>query len=269
MGRTQDIKTKYLIIGNSAGGIGAAEAIREVDRIGLLTIISDEPYLAYSRPLISKYLTGERTLEGMLFRPADFYDRNDIAFFPGKKVEGVDPQSHTCNLGNGERIVWEKLLLATGGIPIVPKIDGRGKKGVFTFTTLDDAKAMGEFLNNSGRAVVIGGGLIGVSAAEALAKRGIEVTIIEMREMILNTILDEQASSLAEEALRRAGVGIIPGRTVAQINGRGAVKGVILDNGKEVSCDLVVVAIGVAPRIELALDAGIEINRGITICSAD
>ena len=265
MGRMQDIRTKYLIIGNSAGGIGAAEAIREVDTVGSLTIISDEPYPAYSRPLISKYLTGERTLEGMLFRPADFYDRNDIVLLSGKKVRKVNPEFHACELDSGERIGWEKLLLATGGTPIVPSIDGISSKGVFTFISLDDAKAMDEFLGNASKAVVIGGGLIGVSVTEALVKRGVQVAIIEMRERILNTILDEQASVMAEEALRRAGVDIVTGHTVAQISGEQEVRGVVLEDGKEISCDLVVVAIGVTPRVELAVSAGVKVNRGIVV----
>ncbi len=261
----QDIRTKYLIIGNSAGGIGAAEAIRGVDPVGSLIIVSDEPYPAYSRPAISKYLTGERTLEGMLFRLADFYDRNDIVLLSGKKVRKVNPESHACELDSGEGIVWEKLLLATGGMPIVPNIKGVDKKGVFTFISLDDAKAIDEFLGNASEAVVIGGGLIGVSVTEALVKRGVQVTIMEMRERVLNTILDERASVMAEEALRREDVAIITGRTVIQIEGQGVVKGVVLDDGKKVSCDLVVVAIGVAPRIELALSAGVKVNRGIVV----
>jgi NAD(P)H-nitrite reductase large subunit len=164
------MRTKYLSIGNSAGGIGAAEAIREVDRAGSITIISDEPYPPYSRPLISKYLTKERTLERMLFRPVDFYSQNNIVSLLGKKVKGLGLESHTAELNGDERVVWEKLLLATGGIPIVPRIEGIGKGGVFTFTTIDDAKAIDGFLDNADKAVVIGGGLIGISVTEALVR---------------------------------------------------------------------------------------------------
>ncbi len=259
------MRTKYLIIGNSAGGIGAVEAIRQVDKEGALTIVSDEPYLAYSRPLISKYLTGERTLEGILFRPTDFYGQNNILFLPGKKVTQIEPGHQIVQLENDDCITWEKLLLAVGGKPIVPKIKGNGKRGIFTFTTLDDAKTVDRFLDNAKKAVVIGGGLIGISVTEALVKRGVDVIVIEMKERILNTILDEQASLMAEEVLRQAGVEIITGHTVAEINGGEAVEGVTLDNGDAIPCDLVLVAIGVSPRSELALHAGIEINRGIVV----
>jgi len=259
------MQTRYLIIGNSAGGIGAAEAIRQVDKKGALTIVSDEPYPAYSRPLISKYLTGERTLEEILFRPLDFYDQNNIIFLPAKKVSRLELDHQSAQLEDGEQIAWEKLLLAVGGKPIFPRMKGSGKRGVFTFTNLDDAKAIDRFLDNARKAVVIGGGLIGISVTEALIKRGVDVIVVEMKERILNTILDQKASLMAEEVLKQAGVEIIAGQTVVKVNGRGTVEEVILDNGVAIPCNLVVVAIGVLPRPELALDAKLEVNRGIVV----
>jgi NAD(P)H-nitrite reductase large subunit len=259
------VRTKYLIIGNSAGGIGAAEAIRQVDKEGALTIVSEEPYPAYSRPAISKYLAGERTFEGILFRPLNFYEQNNILFLLGKKVTHLKLDGRTAWLDDNEQIAWEKLLLAVGGKPIFPKMKGSDKRGVFTFINLDDAKAVDRFLDNARKAVVIGGGLIGISVTEALVKRGVDVIVVEMKERILNTILDQQASLLAEEVLKQAGVEIITGHTVVKISGRGTVKEVILDNEDTIHCDLVVVAIGVSPRPELALDAKLKVNRGIVV----
>jgi NAD(P)H-nitrite reductase large subunit len=261
-------KIKYLIIGNSAGGIGAAEAIREVDSRGKITIVSDEPYPVYSRPLISEYLASRRPLERMLFRPADFYEKNRIQTILGQKAEEVDIGEHTVRLGKGRKIGWQKLLLATGGLPIVPRMEGAGHSGVFTFGTLDDAKAIDQYLSRRvERAVVIGGGLIGVSAAEALTKRGFEVTIVEMKERILNTILDEEASALAAERLKEAGVKIVTGHTVAAVSSyylSGEVTGVTLDDSRPIPCELVIVAIGVQPRTDLA-GTGIKVNRGIVV----
>jgi NAD(P)H-nitrite reductase large subunit len=259
------MQTRYLIIGNSAGGIGAAEAIRQVDKKGALAIVSDEPYPAYSRPLISKYLTGERTLEEILFRPLDFYAQNNIIFLPGKKVTHLELDHQSAQLEDGEQIAWEKLLLAVGGKPIFPKMKGSSKRGVFTFTNLDDAKAIDRFLDSDRKAVVIGGGLIGISVTEALIKRGVDVIVVEMKERILNTILDRQASLMVEEVLKQAGVEIIAGKTVVKVNGKETVEEVILDNGATIPCNLVVVAIGVSPRPELALDAKLEINRGVVV----
>ncbi len=259
------MQTKYLIIGNSAGGIGATEAIRQVDKKGVLTIVSEEPYPVYSRPLISKYLAGERTLEEILFRPLDFYDQNNILFLPGKKVTHLDLDHKTARLEDSEQIVWEKLLLAVGGKPIFPKMKGSDKRGVFTFSNLDDAKAIDRFLDSKRKAVVIGGGLIGISVTEALVKRGTDAIVVEMKDRILNTILDEQASLMAEEVLKQSGVEIVTGHTVVEVNGGRAVEEAILDNGAAIPCDLVVVAIGVSPRQELALDTELEINRGIVV----
>jgi NAD(P)H-nitrite reductase large subunit len=265
--KTKSLTTRYLIIGNSAGGIGAAEAIREVDKAGSIIMISDEPYPSYSRPLISKYLTKERTLETMLYRPPEFYSQNNITPILGKKVRSLGLGDRTAELENGEHISWEKLLIASGGVPIVPKMEGAGKRGIFTFTTLDDAKAIDEFVENASSAVVIGGGLIGISVTEALKKRGVKVTVVEMKDRILNTILDEQASSIAEEALKKAGIKIITVHTVAEITGKELVRGVTLDNGEDIPCSMVVVAIGVSPRTELTRGTEIKLNRGIVVDS--
>jgi NAD(P)H-nitrite reductase large subunit len=266
VGKSKVLKTKYLIIGNSAGGIGAAEAIREVDEKGTLTIVSDEPYPAYSRPLISKYLSREHTPEGMLYRPADFYVRNNIIFLPGRKVMHLELSHQIAQLEDGGQITWEKLLLAVGGKPIVPRIVGMEREGIFTFTSLEDAKAIDEFLENgANEAVIIGGGLIGISVTEALVKRGIEVTIVELKERILNTILDEPASSIAEGVFQGAGVRIITTHSVVKVNGGKRVESVTLDSGESIPCDLLIVAIGVFPRTELAGEIGIKLNRGIVV----
>ncbi|MFC1929480.1 NAD(P)/FAD-dependent oxidoreductase [Chloroflexota bacterium] len=267
---TREEKIKYLIIGNSAGGMGASEAIREVDKVGAIAIISDEPYHVYSRPLISEYLSEKCPLERIMFRPPDFYEKNNIQVILGQKATGLNIDKHDIKLGDGRTITWEKLLLATGGLPIVPEIEGIGLKGVFTFTTLDDAKAIDQFLNHYHRkvgAIVIGGGLIGVVATEALVKRGVEVTIVEMKERILNTILDEEASALVEKALTEAGVEIITGHTVSKISSYlpGEATGVTMDDDRPIPCDMIIVAIGVQPRTDLVSDTGIKINRGIIV----
>ena len=144
-------RTKYLIIGNSAGGIGAAEAIRDVDKVGSITIVSDESYPAYSRPLISEYLAERCSMQRMLFRPPDFYQKNNIRAILGEKVAELNADKHAIKLDDGRTMTWEKLLLATGGSAIVPRIEGVGLKGVFTFTALDDAKAIDQFLNEHRR----------------------------------------------------------------------------------------------------------------------
>ncbi len=260
---------KYVIVGNSAGGIGAAEAIREVDSEGSICIISDEPFPVYSRPLISEFLAGARTLEEMLYRPRDFYQQNAIEALLGQKVVGIDFPGARVALEEGESLPWERLLLAIGGTPIVPNIAGREKEGVFTFTTLEDARRMERFLEGKPRVVVIGGGLIGMSLASALVKRGLGVVMVELLDRVLGAVLDEPASRLVEGVLREAGIELITGQTVREITGKsfeeGRVGGVVLQDGRQLSCRLVVIAIGVAPRTELVKNSPVKVNRGIVV----
>jgi NAD(P)H-nitrite reductase large subunit len=260
---------QYLIIGNSAGGIGAAEAIRELDKVGTITIVSDESYPAYSRPLISEYLAHPCPVEKMQYRKQDFYEKNNIRLILGVKAVEINPEHHTVKLESGQMLTYKKLLLATGGTPIVPAVEGINLKGVFTFNKLDDAKAIDGFFNKHRKspAVVIGGGLIGVSVTEALVKRGIEVTIIEMKDRILNTILDKEMSAMAEDALKKAGVSIFTGHTAVSINSyfTGEVSGVTLEDRRVLPRDLVIMAIGVRPRLDVITGSNIKTNRGIIV----
>jgi NAD(P)H-nitrite reductase large subunit len=259
------MQMEYLIVGNSAGAVGAVEAIRSVDAFGSVLLVSDEPHPVYSRPLISKYVAGEKGLEQMFYREPDFYARCGVQLYSGRVVRSIDPGERLARLDDGRVLRWDRLLLATGGKPIVPPIKGLERQGVFSFTTLDDALRLERFLTGKRRAVVVGGGLIGISVTEALCKRGIEVTIVELKDTVLNTILDEIASGIVERALKDAGVTVRTGHSVVEVLGSGSVQGVLLDDGHELPCDLVVLAVGVTPRAELALDAGIDVNRGIVV----
>ncbi len=262
-------RIKYLIIGNSAGGIGAIEAIREVDNNGTISIISDEPYPAYSRPLISDFLAGKQTIDKLNYRAADIYKQNDIKTIFGNRVTNLNLDNNTVLLESGHELGWDKLLLATGGTPIVPPMEGREAGGVFTFTTLADAIDIDDYLRQKpdANAVVIGGGLIGVSVTESLLKRNVKVTIIEMKERILNVILDEKTSYMEHKAIKDSGAEIITGHTVSKINSNthGEVYGVTLDNGDVIPCGIVIIAIGVKPRLELINGTNIKVNRGIVV----
>jgi NAD(P)H-nitrite reductase large subunit len=262
-------ETEYLIIGNSAGGIAAAEAIREVDKEGRLAIVSEEPYFAYSRPLISDYLAGERSLDSMLLRPVDFYERSKIEALLGTRAARIDFGRRLVELEDGRMLAWRKLFLATGGTPIVPKVEGSHRKGVFTFTTLADAEKIREAIGPQHTVVVIGGGLIGVSLAQALVQRGASVVIVELMDRLLAAALDAQASRLVEQALRTRGVEVILGQTAKEIVGRPEdgrrVGGVVLEDGRTIACDGVVFAIGVAPRVELVSGSPVAVNRGIVV----
>ncbi|MFW6150707.1 MAG: NAD(P)/FAD-dependent oxidoreductase [Chloroflexota bacterium] len=256
---------EYLIVGNSAGAVGAVEAIRTVDVSGSIVVISDESYPVYSRPLISKYLAGEKSRAQMLYREPDFYARWGVRLYSDREVRRIDPVERLARLDDGLALRWDRLLLATGGKPIVPSVGGLNKEGVFTFTTLDDAVRLDRFLDDKRRAVVVGGGLIGISVTEALWRRGIDVTVVELKDSLLNTILDETASGMVARALDGVGIAARTGRSVVEVLGNGRVEGVRLDNGDELPVDLVVLAVGVVPRAELAVESGIRVNRGIAV----
>ena len=162
-------------------------------------------------------------------------------------------------------------MLATGGKPFVPKMEGQDKDGVFTFTNISDAQHLVAKIDSihAKSAVVIGAGLIGISVTEALVKRGLKVTVVELQEKILSLILDAKASDIVEAVIRKAGVNFATGQSVQKILGKpendGAVGGVILTKGDQVPCDLVIVAIGVIPRTELVAGTAVKINRGIVV----
>jgi len=261
--------SKYVIIGGSAGGIGAIEAIREVDPIGTLTLISEEKVPQYSRPMISEYVSKEATLDMMKYRDDQFWKNNNVNVLNGRIATKIDFTKKFVKLENGDKISYEKLLIATGGKPFVPRMEGEKKDGFFTFTELSSAEALEAKVTQSKRALVIGGGLIGVSASEALVKRGIKVTLVELKENILSLILDKTASEIAETVLKKSGVTIITGQTVQQIQGKqddpSTVGRVVMTDGTEIPCDLVVVAIGVIPRTELVKDTSLKLNRGIIV----
>jgi NAD(P)H-nitrite reductase large subunit len=260
---------RYVIIGGSAGGIGACEAIREVDPIGELALISEESFPQYSRPMISDFVSGKATFEKMKYRDDNFWQKNRVELKAGRKAVHLDLKERCVELDNEEKVGFERLLIATGGKPIVPKTEGMDKKGVFTFTTISDAERLASIVKKNQRAVVIGGGLIGVSVAEALVKRGVAVTVVELKDRILNLILDETASRIFADIMEDSGVTIITEQTVKSIIGKfeddTVVEGVILSNGEEIPCDLVIFAIGVIPRTELVVGTDVKINRGIIV----
>jgi len=259
--------SKYVIIGCSAAGIGAVEAIREVDPIGTTTVIAEEPFPQYSRPMIADFISGDANLQKMNYRDDRFWEKNKAQALVRRKAVKLNLTDRYVELDDGDRINFEKLLIATGGKPFVPKIDGADAEGVLTFTTLSDAERLTKKIGKGKKAVVVGGGLIGVSVAEALLKIGLEVIIVELKNRILSVILDDMGSEIAENVIETRGITIVTGQSVQRIFKKddGTVAGVVLTNGKEVSCDLVIIAIGVVPRMDLIAGTDIKANKGIIV----
>ena len=262
---------KYVIVGASAAGLGAVEAIREVDTAGTITVITDENCSHYSRPMISDFVSGKADMKKINCRTEEFWKDNNVEALMGRKATALNFTEKTVQLESGEKVAYEKLLLATGGKPFVPKTEGSEKDGVFTFTTISDAQRIAAKIDaiNAKAAVVIGGGLIGISVTEALVKRGLKVTMVELQDKILSLLLDAKGSDIMEEVVKKVGVNIATGQSVQKILGKpgneGVVGGVLLTKGDQVPCDLVIMAIGVIPRTELVIGSAVKINRGIIV----
>ena len=256
----------YVIIGNSVSAVGAVEAIRKNDKKGEITIISSEPYFVYSRPLISDFLAGRVREDEMFYRQKDFYKKNRIKTILGKKAISINTKQRKVILEDKKEISYSKLLIAVGGVPFIPEIKGLDRDGVFTFTALDDAKKIKEYVQRVKRVVIIGGGLIGLKAAESLEELGIRVTVVELMDRVLSAVLDKKSSQIIQKHIIEAGIDIITNNTVKEIIGRDSlISGVILKDEKKMDCEMVLVAIGVVPNLELVRKTKIKVNRGILV----
>jgi NAD(P)H-nitrite reductase large subunit len=258
----------YVIIGNSASGVAAAQAIRECDKKNRITVISDEPHSNYSRPLIS-YLLGKKVvLDKMVYRGKDFYRDNKVELFLNKKAAKLDPEKKWVILSDGQKIWFDKLLIATGGTPTVPEVKGSNLNGVFTFTKLSDAQKIETYIkaNKVKEAIVIGGGLIGLKATEALIELKIKVTIVELANRILSSTFDQKASGLIERGLEKIGCRLLTNNRVVEIKSKNRkVNEVILKDRKKVPASLAIMAIGVRPNIKLVKNTSIKTNKGILV----
>ncbi|MDE5991861.1 MAG: FAD-dependent oxidoreductase [Oscillospiraceae bacterium] len=251
---------KYVIIGNSAAAIGTIQGIRLVDKEGQIVVISDEKYHTYSRPLISYWLKGAVTEENMRYRDEDFYEKNDVDTLFGTRVTKINPAAKTVTIENGNEISYDKLMIATGSKPFIPPMEGLDKVAKkFTFMTFDSAKAVKEAVTDGAKVLIVGAGLIGLKAAEALEHYGADMTVIDLADRILPSILDEDASAIMQKHIESKGVKFILGTSVKEFSENSA----LLNNGDTVEFDMVILAVGVRPNTELAAEAGGTVNRGI------
>lgn len=251
---------KYVIIGNAAAGIGTVEGIREYDKDGEILIISDEKYDTYSRPLISYWLKEAVTEENMRYRNADFYEKNNVKTMLDTKVIAIDPVKKEVVIEGGENVPYDKLMVATGSKPFVPPMQGMEKIAKkFSFMKKDDAKAVKEAVFDGARVLIVGAGLIGLKAAEALEHYNAKMTVVDLANRILPSILDEAASEIMQKHIESKGVKFILNTSVSEFSENSAK----LSNGETVDFDMVILAVGVRPNVELIKEAGGNVGRGI------
>jgi len=256
---------KYVIVGNGIAGLRAADTIRSEDRDGSICMISEENFLSYSRPLISYYIGGETTLEKMFYHEQDWYDKRDIKLELGNAVVRFEPISNRLILKDGKEISYDKLLIATGGKSQVPDMPGKDLDGIYTFTDLDTAKKIKEKTKDARRAFVIGGGLVGLKAAQGLVDAGLDVTVVIASNQIMSQLLDETAASIVKRRLDRKGIRVILNTSISEVLGKDKVEGVVLESGDEHECDILIFAKGVKPDLKFLKNTEIKTGEGIIV----
>ena len=250
---------EYVIIGNSTAGIAAAESIRKLDQAGSITILSDEAFPTYGRPLISYYLLGKTDAAHMNYRPAYFHRKNNIRTMFSVRAEHIDAAKKQVLLQGGKKVKYDKLLVATGSRPFVPPMEGLDKNEYFTFMTYADALALEKQLAPEKKVLIVGAGLIGLKCLEGIADRVGKVTVVDMAPHILPSILDDYGASIIQKQLEKHGAEFYLSDSVASFE-----KGVAhLKSGATVPFDILVVAAGVRPNVELVKEAGGKVGRGI------
>jgi NADPH-dependent 2,4-dienoyl-CoA reductase/sulfur reductase-like enzyme len=263
-----EILLHYVIIGNGGAGVSALQTIREIDKKSDITIISREQYPAYSPCSLPNLIAGEVDKPTIFRFDKQFYNRLNASFMKNTEALKISPSEKKVELAKGKSINFDKLLIAAGANPITPKgIEGLKLDGVHVMGTLDSALGILAQINQGvNHALVVGGGFMGVETATMLRKRGIDVTIVEMLPHILSRMLDPDISEKVVEILKQHGIKIVLNDTVKSINGDKKVTGVSLNKTK-LSCDMVILAIGVRSNIEIVEGSGIKTNQGIIVDS--
>ena len=256
---------RYLIVGNGAAGLSAAEAIRSRDTQGQITIVSDEPYRFYSRPGIAYYLSGQLPAEQLIARGESFYQEHNI-HLQYDKVTSLEISGKQAILENGGLVDYDVILIATGASAVKTRMPGSELKGVFTFDTLEDTENIISYSRKSNRAIAIGGGITALELAEGLQHRGVETYLLQRGERIWPRLFDDHEARIVEDAILKSGVKLLYNEEIAEILGKkGKVTGVRLKSGGKLRCQIVGVAIGVRPNLELTIGNSLEKDQGLLV----
>ena len=260
------VKERLVVVGNGMAAIRTLEELlsRAPSRYEI-TVVGAEPYANYNRILLSSVLAGETTVAKITTHPLCWYEQHGIRVVTGDRVVEVDRRAKTVRSTGNLLIPYDKLLLATGSKPLVPPIVGHNLPGACTFRGISDVERMIEAARPSGRAVVIGGGLLGLEASWGLRRRGMEVALVHRMPTLMERQLDPIAAELLQRDLEKRGIVFFPGARAEEILGTSRATGVRLADERDLPADLVVMAVGIRPDVELAREAGLDINRGILV----
>ena len=253
---------QYVIIGNGVAATGCVEGIRSADSEGKITVISGENRPVYCRPLISYYLEGKTTPEKMNYRSPDFAEKMNCEFIYGKQAVQLRQEDKTVVLDDGTVLPYDEVCIATGSVPFVPPFAGLDTvEKPFSFMTMDDALALDAAVNKDSRVLIVGAGLIGLKCAEGLHGRVASITVCDLADRVLSSILDTRSAAVMQQHLEENGIHLLLGDTVSRFEKNVA----SMRSGAEVAFDVLVLAVGVKANTALARQAGAEVNRGILV----
>ncbi len=255
-----------MVVGNGMAGMWAVEALLLLapDRFDII-VIGAEPHPSYNRILLSSVLSGDSALDDIVINRRAWYDERGIRLIAGTAAMAIDRNENCVMLGDGAVVPYDKLLLATGSKPLAPPILGLGLRGVRAFRDIADVEAMVAAASEQRRAVVIGGGLLGLEAAWGLKRRGMQVAVVHLMPTLMERQLDTAAGALLQRDLEARGILFFTNGQTEEIIGTGRAEGVVLADGRRLPADLVVMAVGIRPNIELARAAKLDVNRGILV----
>ncbi len=256
----------YCIIGNGIAGLSAAEVIRQKDAHHTVGIIGAEPYLTYNRLLLSHHLGDDITPESLYIHPQQWYDEKNIKVLTHTRVLDIDTNSHFLKTNTGV-IQFTKLIIASGSYSFIPPLEGIDKQGVFALRTMDNLLEINRAIKQSHKAIVIGGGVLGLEAAWALKQKGLDVTILEFFPRILPKQMDQEGSDILTTIIEQRGIKLYTGVETAAIRGAATASGVILKDGRSIEADLILFSSGVRPHLEFVKSSPIHINKGIVVDS--
>lgn len=258
---------RYVVIGGGIAGLTAARRIRALDPSAEVTVLQEEPVLYYLRPGLISVLAGEKAIADISPFPREWFERQGIAYRAGVRAARLVPDRREVELEGGDVLRYDRVLLATGAEPFIPPIPGLSpdREGIFALRRAADAARITAYLERARRAIVVGGGLLGLEAARALTRRGLSAVVLESRPWLLPRQLDRQGSGVLARALGEMGIEVRTGAVCRGIPGEGAVAGVELEGGERVAGEMVLVSTGIVPRTDLARGAGIGVGRGIVV----
>ncbi len=254
---------KVVIVGNGVAGISAASMLAGMPELSI-DVFSEEEYHCYNRPLLLEFLAGRIAFDRIFIHPEEWYAEKGIRVRLRESVLALDPSRKEISI-KGEKLSFDKLLLSTGCRANLPTIKGIEKTGVFTLRTARDALSIREHSRSARRAVIIGGGLLGLETAGALHSLGLDVTVVEFYSQLLPKQLDKETAHLLTKMLELMGIRIIVGTEAEAIVGDRKVERLLLKDGTGLEADLLVITTGTRPRTELAEAASIKVNRGIVV----